>query len=236
MHGSFKNVDYESYTEYTEYVIMCSWMPRNHNSQQKSWLVYKSFKEIKDMHKKLRKRLQPVIPGGDTYPEFPRKRDAKVHKDPKEQRKARLSSLQTFFIRLAQLFKRAPKIVEHVDELDLFLGLTEKVATLKREKLMQAEDALAASPLSKEELEIASDLINQLYRLVLHSQTNILNDPNIQQLLQACHDLIPRLQASVEVGPFTNIDLIPYAEQVLFSIQEAVSMYNDMVVQSILVG
>ena len=35
------------------------------------------------------------------------------------------------------------------------------------------------------------------------------------------------MQASVELGPFTNYQLIPMAEQCLYDLQEVIALYND---------
>ena len=75
IYGSMRAYDYEAMAEVTEYVLLCQWGPDGRVDLSEYWLIASPYTEFKEMHKKLRKRLNPLIPSheGAAYPSFPKK-------------------------------------------------------------------------------------------------------------------------------------------------------------------
>jgi hypothetical protein len=42
-----------------------------------------------------------------------------------------------------------------------------------------------------------------------------------------CLTVLPRIESSAIVGPFTFVELMDLAEQILFDLQEAICLYNE---------
>jgi len=248
MYGCMQQQDLETLSEFTEYVVLCSWGTPEQQGEVEQWLVFTRYEEIRDMHKGLRKRLAPVTAGHLAYPKFPARDDvasSTAGLTKAARLEARLRGLQAFFTELTDLLKSQRSLQSHVDELDEFFALTEHITSIKRNLVQvqeqtarekrKAEDPAAqfeeeevsVLPLDEAELEALGLMIQQLWRLIINAQADVREDYNIQQLLHKCLELLPRLGASAEVGPFSTYELIDQAEQCLYDMQEVISLYND---------
>lgn len=91
----------------------------------------------------------------------------------------------------------------------------------------QMQNEQSHMPMTQEELQQVQFVIQQLWRLIINAQSDVREDYDIQNLLHVVMNMVPRLMASVELGPFTNYQLIPMAEQCLYDLQEVIALYND---------
>jgi len=82
--------------------------------------------------------------------------------------------------------------------------------------------------MNKEELTQASDAIVMLERLLAEAQdqTDVRSDDNIQILLRHCLGFRHKLQASTQMGPFTDVNEIPVAKMALEKMLSNVYTYN----------
>ena len=192
------------------------------------------------MHKAIRKRLLPVIAGHLSYPDFPGRVEPGDNKA--EKLDSRLRSLQHYFDGLCKLLRAQASLHNHLDELDNFFAFSEHITQIKRQILERQEaDAKRQRqgtdgyddaepdvvPLNQEELDALSVMIQQLWRLIINAQTDVREDYNIQNLLHKSLELLPRLTAAAEPGPFSSFELIDMAEQTLYDLQEVIALYND---------
>jgi len=251
MYGCMQQYDLETLAEFTEYVILCSWGPDADTTEQ--WLVFTRFEEFRDCHKSLRKRLNPMIASHLSYPHFPRRNLVAGTKP--ERLEMRLRGLQGYIADLFSLMDQQHPIKDHLDEADDFLALSEHITAIRKSNLMrQEEQTMEVSdsgggqkreredeeeeedepapdnghmPMNLEELQQSQGNIQQLWRLIINSQMDVREDYNIQALLHVVMGSVPRLMASVELGPFTSYQLIPMAEQNLYDLQEVIALYND---------
>jgi myosin heavy subunit len=249
MYGCMQQYDLETLAEFTEYVILCSWGPDADTTEQ--WLVFTRFEEFRDCHKSLRKRLNPMIASHLSYPHFPRRNLVAGTKP--ERLEMRLRGLQGYISDLFSLMDQQHPIKDHLDEADDFLALSEHITAIRKSNLMRVEEVAQIDqgggqkrgrdevdeeeeeeapdnghmPMNLEELQQSQGNIQQLWRLIINSQQDVREDYNIQQLLHIVMGSVPRLMASVELGPFTSYQLIPMAEQNLYDLQEVIALYND---------
>jgi len=266
MYGCMQQYDLETLSEFTEYVVLCSWGPKSDPESTEQWLVFTRYSEFREMHKGLRKRLNPVIAGQLRYPKYPRKQQSGRKAERLEKR---LRGLQKYIIELLALFSKQSQLFAHADEMNDFLALNEHITSIKHAVLQKqetncmlqqndeqkkstagngegegsagagddeeeahgkeddAEEEEVHQPMNEEELQQTSNVIQQLWRLIINSQSDVREEYDIQHLLHICLGLLPRLQASADVGPFTNWSLIPMAEQCLYDMQEVIALYND---------
>ena len=146
-------------------------------------------------------------------------------------------------------------LLHHVDELDTFLALSDRVTAIQKNILMKSEERAVAEgdggggddgddaaagdaapkkkkkhvvqPMDGDQLQQASFVIQQFQRLVTGSQYDVRSDHDIQHLLRVCLGMLPMLQQSAMNGPFTDVEQIPLAEQCLFELHQAICHYNE---------
>ena len=105
VYGCMSQFDPESLSEYTEYVITCEWGPPPGTRDAdlgEHWLVAARFSEFKDMHKRLGKRLKPLIPAHLDFPKLGQKTMLLRSKEKKIQE--RQKSLHKLWQELCDLF------------------------------------------------------------------------------------------------------------------------------------
>eukprot|EP00936_MAST-01D_sp_MAST-1D-sp1_P000908 g908.t1 len=234
IYGSMRAYDYDEMCEVTEYVLLCQWGPTGRIDLSEYWLVAARYTEFKEMHKKLRKRLTDIIPSHLSYPSFPKKSGAlKKNKRITE----RLRGLQQYLANLMELLATSSQLAEHIDELEDFFALKDRIDAIKRNAEMRMESEAADKeaggekkvlPLaSEDDLRKVSILVKQLWRFVTHGQTDPREDHQLQNCLRQCLQFLPQLKESSVVGPFTVLDLIPTVRQVLDEFKEALTKYNE---------
>jgi hypothetical protein len=84
----------------------------------------------------LNRRLSPVVAGHLAYPTFPRRN---VPGDKPARLEARLRGLQLYLVEMLRLLAQQTPLQEHVDELDVFLALSEHIGSIKFALLQQKE-------------------------------------------------------------------------------------------------
>ena len=60
------------------------------------------------------------------------------------------------------------------------------------------------------------------------TDSDIRYDPNIQKLLGSALSILPQLRESARVGPYTVMQLLPYAQQYLHDLGNTLHFYNDI--------
>jgi hypothetical protein len=255
VYGCMQQYDHESLSEFTEYVLSCTWRPEADVLSsdgviiKEEWLVAARFSEFKDMHKKLRKRLQGLVAGNNQFPKFPSK---KFFTNRKARVEYRLVGVQGYLVELFALLRKQQSLTHHIEEVDVFLALTERIMVCKKEALKASEQAAAAKaaaqeaeaaaggagggpggggagscadpavdafPMEQSELEQSSMVIAQLWRLIRNGQHDPRDDHDIQHLLRVCLGLLPRLQSSASLTAFTDVECIGLAETCLYDLQ-----------------
>ena len=215
-------------------MLLCQWGPTGRIDLSEYWLVAARYTEFKEMHKKLRKRLTDIIPSHLSYPSFPKKSGAlKKSKRVTE----RLRGLQQYLANLMELLATSSQLAEHIDELEDFFALKDRIDSIKRNAEMRLESEAAEKegdgekkvlPLaSEDDLRKVSILVKQLWRFVTHGQTDPREDHQLQNCLRQCLQFLPQLKESSVVGPFTVLDLIPTVREVLDELKEALNKYNE---------
>ena len=86
------------------------------------------------------------------------------------------------------------------------------------------------------ELQQAGAVVQQLWRLLKQTQLDVRDDPSIQQLLRTALSLLPRVKESAKVGPFTEMDLLPYAQQYREDYVKTFRIYNDVALMFLVRG
>ena len=188
------------------------------------------------MHKKLGKRLRGLIAGNNQFPKFPSK---KFFANRKARVEYRLAGLQGYLVELFALLRQQRSLTAHIQEVDTFLALMERIMVCKKEVLKASEHAAAikaaeqeadggqaaadaavdAFPMEQSELEQSSMVIAQLWRLIRNGQHDPRDDHDIQHLLRVCLGLLPRLQSSASLTAFTDVECIGLAETCLYDLQ-----------------
>jgi hypothetical protein len=149
----------------------------------------------------------------------------------------RLKGLQSYLAELMQLLATQPSLADHIDELEDFFALRDRISAIKKNSDMKMEQEAAAGdgeggaskpmPLLEDELRRVELAVHQLWRLVTHGQTDPRDDHKVQNLLRICLNYLPRLLESACIGPFTEIDLIPDVQRALDELHEAIEKYNE---------
>ena len=74
--------------------------------------------------------------------------------------------------------------------------------------------------------------MTQLQRLLQNCQGDVRTDMHVQHLLRVVLALLPKLQQTATMGPFSDMDLLPRAMQSLEDLAGAIAFYNDAAVAS----
>ena len=81
-------------------------------------------------------------------------------------------------------------------------------------------------------LDGAEQAVIQLQRLLQNCQGDVRTDMHVQHLLRVVLALLPKLQQTATMGPFSDMDLLPRAMQCLEDLAGAIAFYNDAAVAS----
>jgi hypothetical protein len=119
------------------------------------------------------------------------------------------------------------RLAAEADQHDSETEAAEEAAQAARDAQAQAVQA-QRQPMNEQELQQTVVVIQQLWRLIINTQEDVRQNYDIQHLLHVCLGLLPRLQASAEIGPFnTSFELTDLAEQCLYDMEEVIALYND---------
>jgi myosin heavy subunit len=226
--GSMQGYDEETGENFTEYLMLVNWRPDPDFSE--TWTVSARWSEITSLNESLKKRF-----GSEkSFPQFP----AKVMASTKEQRvQIRIEKYKVYVAGLFQMFEDKPDLVDHARDLQEFFELHHRVPKIKRAFAMQKELAeqngdmagakVQVSPMTEEEIQQAGTLVQQTWRLLKAAQNDVRSDDHIQACLANALSILPQLEESAKVGPFTQMEMVPFAQQYIVDLSKTVEYYND---------
>jgi myosin heavy subunit len=232
VHGVMKGFTEEG-TAFTDYVVLVSWGPdKNYNE---AWIIGQRWSLFQALQDSVKRRLR-ALDARVRVPEFPSTMEVYSGgfgtTSSKEKRgKYRHDKLQAYLAELMELFGQHSGWLEQIPELDDFFELSKRVPQVKRARAMMNEgssDGSRVYPMNEAELVAAGSVVQQLWRLLQQTQMDVRDDPSIQQLLRTALSLLPRVKESAKVGPFTEMELLPYAQQYREDYVKTFQIYNDV--------
>merc|ERR550537_1655037 len=200
---------------------MMSWKPNGAKTGE-SWTVANRWSSFKELHSKLEKKLFPTVKTGEP-PKFP---STVVSSSKEKRQQARQERLQTYLDDVFKLIDDDEALGKHAGELESIFDLGTRMSKIKRALAMRNDakkaedqdmegDEVHVYPMNSEEIVQAGTLVQQLWRLLKAHPLNsdIRQNDNVQKMLSSALGILPQVQESARVGPFTIMALLPYAQQ-----------------------